>query len=331
MGLTWRIEADGEDISDRISGALEKIDVVDKSGVDSDKLTLTLANNPRDPFEVPSDGAALDVYLGLNEDPSLLGTFVVSEVDVAGAPHKMTIKAAAQPEVETDGGMSSLLAMKSRSWEPQTFGDLLESIANEHGLRPAVSTSVASIQLPHIDQRNESDAHLMTRMGRQYGVLVKPAGGRLVGVIEGTGKTAAGDPMPRFSFTMSDVTKYKASLSGTWSTPKVIAQWHSVVSLATHEVVVGDEDSSNVIRLQQGFGSEAEARAAAQATANRKVRDSRKLSLTMPGDVNLAAEVVVETSEFPPGANGTWVANSVKHQFSKAGYKCQIECAGQVE
>ena len=40
-------------------------------------------------------------------------------------------------------------------WEPHTLGDLIDVIAQEHKMQPAISDILKDISLPHIDQINE--------------------------------------------------------------------------------------------------------------------------------------------------------------------------------
>jgi uncharacterized protein len=44
-----------------------------------------------------------------------------------------------------------------------------------------VAESLAGIHVTHLDQTEESDLHLLTRLAREHGALAK-AGGRLSGV-----------------------------------------------------------------------------------------------------------------------------------------------------
>jgi phage protein D len=58
-------------------------------------------------------------------------------------------------------GHSTLQSQKMRSFDAGiTLGDLVSTVAAEHGLIPAVDASLAGIQLEHTDQLSESDMNL---------------------------------------------------------------------------------------------------------------------------------------------------------------------------
>jgi hypothetical protein len=61
-----------------------------------------------------------------------------------------------------------------------------------------VSQQLALIAIEHIDQSNESDLHLLTRLARQHGAVSKPVAGFLVFVFKGEAKSATGQQLPGF-------------------------------------------------------------------------------------------------------------------------------------
>ena len=52
-----------------------------------------------------------------------------------------------------------------------------------------------TIHLPHLDQSNESDLHLLTRLARRWDYVFKLLGKRLVFVPAGRGLAASGEPV----------------------------------------------------------------------------------------------------------------------------------------
>jgi hypothetical protein len=55
---------------------------------------------------------------------------------------------------------------------------------------------LALIAIEHIDQSNESDLHLLTRLARQHGAVSKPVAGFRGFVSKGEAKSATGQQLP---------------------------------------------------------------------------------------------------------------------------------------
>ena len=70
------------------------------------------------------------------------------------------------------------------------LGDLIKTIGREYGLDARVAEELAKIILPHVDQTDESDLHLLTRLGERYDAAARPANGRLVFARRGAAMSA---------------------------------------------------------------------------------------------------------------------------------------------
>jgi phage protein D len=78
--------------------------------------------------------------------------------------------------------------------ESKDLGVLYDFVAeaSKHSLIPKVSGDLADIVLSHLDQTNESDMHLLTRLAKDYGAIAKPSAGNLIFALQGLAKSVSG-------------------------------------------------------------------------------------------------------------------------------------------
>ena len=113
-------------------------------------------------------------------------------------------------------------------------------IAGQHGLEPVVASDVAAIALPHVDQVDESDIAVLTRVTRPHDAVAKPGGGRLVVARRAQGRSATGEAMPEVALTPREVTSWGASaLALREPAGSVVATWRDRAGGVDREVQVG--------------------------------------------------------------------------------------------
>jgi phage protein D len=206
----YRIIANSADITATVRQRLVSLRIIDESGVHSDRFELILADHdPLNAIQLPSTGAELDVSIGYDGAARRMGLFIVDEVELSGPPRQMRISAKASPHDVTPTGITALQTQRSRSWPLNTtISAMVTAIANDHGLKPAVAAALGSIQLPHIDQTNESDINLLTRVARDHDAVAKPGGGRLVMVPRAASKSASGAFLGQTVLAPADVSSW---------------------------------------------------------------------------------------------------------------------------
>lgn len=329
MGLTafrptFRVTVDGEDVTSILAARLSSLRLTDSAGVESDSLEITLTDHmPIARLEIPPTGAEIRVALGYLFAAKDMGLFIADSVEVEGPPDQMRIRATASVHGATTGGKTALTEQKTRSWDAgTTIATLVETIAGEHGLEPGVSESLAAVGLPHIDQIDESDLNLVTRIARDYDAIAKPGGGRLVMAKRGESLTVAGEAMPTVALRPPQVTRWRFRQSLRASAGQVVASYRDQDAAEDVEVTAGD--GTPIKRLRQRHPDEASAQAAADAEFNRAKRAGTQLSIELPGDPDLVAEGRVVLAGFRPGVNGEWLVTRVVHSIDSGGYRCSV-------
>lgn len=327
MGLrpTFRIEANGSDITDIAARRLVSLDLTDEAGYRSDEVTIVLAD-PASEIELPEKGAELSVWLGYDDANTLMGVYVVDEITVAFPPRQLSVKAKASPQATgSPSGYVPLQTQFTRSWNAgTTLGDMARRIAGDHGLRAVIDADLDAIELPHVDQVDESNVNLLTRLARVYDATAKPAAGRLIIARRATGISATGEDIPPVVLRPKQITRARATISGRFTHGQVIATYRDQAAAADVEVPVGQGEP--VRRLRHSFTSREEAEAAAAAEIARGQRGERKLTVSCPGDPDLQAEGLLVMLECGAGIDGAWTISKVRHSLSSSGYTCDIEC-----
>lgn len=323
---TWRILANQADITSTIARRFVSLSMTDESGMDSDMLEITLSDaDPLAPVQIPPTGAELELFLGYDGIEQRMGLFVCDEVELAGWPGEMVIRARAAVYDKSKGGKSDLQTQKTRSWEKGTkLGGLVAKIAKEHGLVPAVAASLTSIVLPHIDQADESDINLLIRLAKKYDAIVKPAAGKLVLAKRGESKTTGGESIPAVALTPQHCSSWRMTMSKRETAGMVVAYWHAVKEAKRNEVKVGSGEP--VRRIKQYYPTQEMALAAARADLQRRQRGQRTVSLTVAGRPSYVADAPLTLSGFRPGVDGEWLISRVTHRVDAGGgYVCDVE------
>lgn len=323
---TFKILANQADITATIADRFISLSLTDAAGMESDMLEITLSDNdPLAPIAIPPTGAELQLFLGYDGLNVPMGMFVCDEVELAGWPGEMVIRARAATYNKSKGGKSDLQTQKSRSWPKGTkLGDMVAKIAKEHGMESAVASSLKSIPLPHIDQADESDINLLVRLAKKYDAVVKPGDGKLVLAKRGESKSVSGEQLPPVLLVPGDCASWRMVISKRETAGMVVAYWHAVKQAKRNEVKVGKGEP--VRRLKSYYPTEEMALAAARADLQRRQRGQETWSGSVTGSPVIAAEAPLGLSGFRPGVDGDWLLSRVVHRLDKSsGYTCDLE------
>ncbi len=288
------------------------IEVTDAAGFESDELLLVL-DDVRSQIERPREGAEYELSLGFREwgPPLYVGTYIFEEIERSGYERTLTLVAKAADHAET------LKEPKTRAWEGKTFGEIAGEIAKEHNLKLVIVDNLANHAIPYVAQTEESDQHLLTRMGRRIGAVIAPKDGHLLVTERSSGKTASGKQLPPIYVTpdrlISD-SAYYVRIKPRSRYSKVKAKWQDRAAGKTRQVALKAALKGPSMTLREVFQSEGDARKAAQA----KVRELRagegELSLKMVGDPRARAEVpILGVGVSPDVDDHPWITSTVTH------------------
>ena len=186
----YRLSVNGQDITPKLGGRLIELRLSESRGEEADQLSLTL-DDADGRMAIPPKGATIDVQLGWAGQLVDKGSFVVDETEHSGAPDRISIRA------RSANMGQSLRQRTSRSWHNTTLGAIVQALALDNDLPARIAPTLAQLPVQHLDQTNESDLHLLTRLARQHDAVATIKKGQLIFLPINSRTTASGKPPPR--------------------------------------------------------------------------------------------------------------------------------------
>lgn len=328
MRPLFRLDIGGNDVTGPVSDRVLSIKVNDEAGQKSDTLDITLDDRDNK-LAIPAARAEMRLWLGYDEgELNYMGRYTIDEVALKSNPATMTIRGKASdssPEFK---------ASKTRSWHLQTIGEIVSTIAAEHSLTPAVHTSYTSKVIDHIDQENESDGHFLTRLGKLYGAVAKPADGRLLFIPEGQGISTSGQALSAATITKEELTAISATIKERGTYSGVITRYRDKetnreVEVETTEAWQSYLGAGPVFRDKKLYTSRDMAEQAGKAELDRLRGGTVQIDFTMPGRPDIFAERPIKLEGVRSPLAGDWIVKTVSHTFGAAGLQTKVSAGSK--
>ena len=316
---SFKVIANDKNITDLIADRFIELRITDEVNQKSDLLSIRLDDGDNK-IVVPSNDVELTVELGYDGKLEKMGVFSGLELVFLGPPDIVVIRASA---MNLRKGMK---AKKSRSFENISFGDLMSTIANEHGYTALVDDFIASIVFPYIAQTNETDWQLINRLTRDYDAFIKASGGKLVVAMrDGKKSLATQGQLPVVEVDRSDVEKWDIKHNDKTKIKSVKAKWYDKGSALMSVYEAGSGEPK--IELKKTYDSEAQAKLAAEAKLKRMHRLEKTGRVTMAGRTALVAMGTLSLKNgFRENLKGEYTLNRVDHVLSASrGYRCECD------
>lgn len=335
MKPDWAIRANGKDVTQAFWPHLISIRVRDESKDEADTLTLTLANANLD-LAPPTQGDELEVLMGYQNALLAVGKFVVDKVTTQGPPDQLVIACKSAAFAKPHGGVSMepWLVRKTRSWEAGTLDTIAKTIAGEHGVELVAPADLLAMATPHLDQTEQEDTALLYALIEPRGYLVKVAEGKLILARQSAGNSTnarTGATVPAVTIRKGQVSTYVGEWGERQVYDKVISHWHDPATGVTNYETAGE--GSRTFRFVNPAPDQATARDWAKGSLAKYQRQGGKMSLTMPGRVDLQSEQLVTLEEFPYPLSASptqaaiakqWILKSVEHVLSRSGFTTSV-------
>lgn len=316
----WRLILDGKDLTERVAPRLLEITLTEARGGEADQLDLVIHDHDGR-MALPRRGVDLSFALGWR-DAGLIdkGTFRVDEVEHSGAPDIITVRSRSADLTH------KMRVRRERSWHGVTLGAIVRNLAGEHGLRANVAAALNGITVDHLDQANESDMNLLTRLGRRFDAIATVKAGTLLFAPIGSGMTATGKPLPAAAIRRAEGDQHRYSVVDRDTYSGVRAYWNDKAGARRKSVLVGDDQNAKQIR--ETYSSEKIAREHADAEFKRLKRGAARLEYTLAvGRADLYPEQHVTVAGFKPAIDGdTWLIDKLTHTVSgSSGFTTKLE------
>ncbi|MCD7096973.1 phage late control D family protein [Stenotrophomonas sp. MMGLT7] len=309
----WKVVLDGQDLTARIAPRLIDLTLTECRGGEADQLDLVIHDHDGR-MALPKRGVTLSVAIGW-QGAGLVnkGTFRVDEVEHAGAPDIITIRARSTDLTR------QMRSRRERSWHASTLGAVLRNLAGEHGLKASIAAALASIAIDHLDQVNESDVALLTRLGQRYDAVATVKAGTLLFAPVGSGTTPGGTALPQARITRADGDRHRYSVEDRNEYSGCKCFWNDRKRAKRKQVLVGSDD--NAFTVRETFKSEAMARQQARSKWQQLQRGAAKFIYQLAlGRADLYPEQQVTVSGFKPEIDGqAWLIVQATHGISGDG------------
>ena len=315
----YRIIVDGIERTHIFQGRLISLTLRDNRGQEADQLDIE-ASDHDGKLNLPPKGAVINIAFGWKDELVDKGQFIVDNVEHNGPPDKLTIRA------HSANFRAGLKSQKTRSWDKTTLGGLVATIAADHDLTPAVSADLAATAIDHLDQTNESDMHLLTRLGQKYGAIAAFKSGRILFIPEGQGKTASGQAMATLIITRGDGDSHsyqESDRNGRYT--GVQANWHDLDQAKEQSFVIGK--AGYLKTLRQPYPTPEEAMDAANAEWERINRSGSSMRITLAyGRADIIPETPVRLLGWKaPIDEQAWHTGNVTHTLSDNGFTTSVD------
>lgn len=316
----FRLTVDGSDIAQLISPRLMSLQLTDNRGLEADQLDLTLSDHDG-LLVIPPRGAVVRLWLGWS-DTGLVdkGSYIVDETEHSGAPDVLNIRA------RSADLRKGLKTKRERSWSTTTLGKVLGDIAQGNGLTATISGVLGGLAIAQLDQANESDANLLTRLGEDFDAVATVKAGCLVCMPAGGGKTASGLDLPHITLTRADGDQHRFLQADRDSYDGVRAYYYDVNSAKKQEAIAGGGE--NLKDLRHTYSDRKAALRAARAELNRLQRGAATLSYTLArGRPDLIPELTYTLQGVKSEIDEIiWYGGNVQHSLTAdAGYTMSLE------
>lgn len=309
----FRLTVDGLDIAHVISPRLMSLELTDNRGVEADQLSLALSDHDG-LLSIPPKGAVLRLWLGWS-DTGLVdkGSYTVDETEHSGAPDVLSIRARS---ADLRKGLKS---KRERSWSNTTLGEVLGDIATGNGLTATVASGLGGLPIQQLDQANESDANLISRLGEEFDTVASIKAGCLLCLPAGGGKTTSGLELPHITLTRAEGDQHRYLQADRDSYDGVRAYYYDINSAKKQEIIAGGGD--NLKDLRHSYSDQQSALRAARAEFKRLQRGSATLSYTLAkGRADMIPELTYTLQGVKAEIDAIiWYGGNVQHSLTADG------------
>ena len=311
---------EGNDIAQRISPRLISLELTDNPGLEADQLSITLSDHDG-MLAIPAKGARLQLWLGWS-DTGLVdkGSYTVDEIEHSGAPDVLSIRA------RSADLRKGLKTKRERSWSNTTLGEVLGDIATGNGLTATVASGLGGMPIQQLDQANESDANLISRLGEAFDAVASIKAGCLLCLPAGGGKTVSGLELPHITLSRADGDQHRYLQADRDSYNGVRAYYYDINRAQKQEAIAGGGD--NLKDLRHSYSDQQSALRAARAAFKRLQRGSATLSYTLArGRADLIPELTYTLQGVKAEIDAIiWYGGNVQHRLTAdGGYTLSLE------
>jgi len=245
------------------------------------------------------------------------GSFDVDTVECSGPPDIVRIKATALP-----GGVSIKREKRTKTWEKIRLKSLAADIAARAKLKLVYEHSDNPLY-DRLSQSSQTDLAFLLDLCKKEGAALKITGGKLVIFEESVFEQRA----PIVDVDRSDVTSFSFNWSSSVAAYRACQLTYTDAKNKTYKVTYtppGAPKTGPILKITESVSSEAEGLRIARNRLREQNKEYGRGSLSMPGNVMMAAGVTIHIVGWGR-YNGKYIVDSAVHTVDGSGYRTDIE------
>lgn len=313
-----QIIIDDKEVAGLFYSRLIKASIRDEPGQSSDMATIELDDSNND-LDAPREKAKIEINLGFLETGLRpRGVYELQNIQFSGdsGGEKMILQAKA-------ADLRRALKGSNRKYhEDTTYGEIVRELAKRAKLEAVIDPTLDKI--PISEFQDQSDIDFLTRLSDEHDAVIKPAGGKLVAIKRGSGKSASGRTLPPLIVRKSDCDGWSIEPDGRVEFGTVKTGYIDQKTGKRIEEHYDTGLSGPVFVLPDIAANKEKARSTAEAEARRLNRNTGDGYFRLYGRPEAMAEQPLVAEGFRAEINGEWRAESVEEEFGDNGYLTTI-------
>lgn len=325
----FSISAEGSDITDEIRENLINLQLTDYGGGQkkSDQVSISIVSEHLD---LPKRGAKIEVGLGFGQELVDKGTYVVDAVHSGGTGQRIIQIVARAFSKSNAYGHSTVQSQRLRSFDNISLGDLLNTVATEHGLTPRVPSELANKMLVHVDQIHESDMNMVTRLASAAGAVSKISHDYWILTPREAITTISGGDLKKYTVRrdMTTTWEYHSNSnhpdSSSGGSGTQVISYYDLGTGTNKSITIGSGEP--VMHYDQPTLADAQELASAFSTTSKKKLVG--MSVTMPAELeimDLTAQCLITTEGFGTVEDRDWHISKLDFSLTPQGLSVNME------
>lgn len=313
-----QLTADDQPLNDQVLARLMTLSITDNKSMDADELSLTLDDHDG-ALELPKRGVVLQCWLGY-ADAGVhdMGIYIVDSSEWSGSPDTISIKA------KSADFKSALKSGRSQSYHNVTLGNIADDVAKRHTLELTIKPELATIDVGHVDQTDESDINLLTRLCHQYGAAVNIKHGKLLIFTANANVSASGHALDLTVITRQTGDQFRYSVEDRQADYDNVSASYQDKDAAKRKTVSAGESTKTkgkTKKLKGAYKSKQAATSAANSEAKRIKEQRAKFSInTAYAYPAVTTESPITLQRFKAEIDALkWTVDRAVHSYSKSG------------
>lgn len=320
-----KLTADDEPLNEQVLSRLMTLSITDNKNLDADELSITLDDHDG-ALELPKRGVKLQCWMGFADTGVHdMGTYIVDSSEWGGAPDTISVKA------KSADFKSSLKAGRSESYHNVTLGKIADDVAKRQQLELSIKPELATIDVGHVDQTDESDINLLTRLCHQYGAVVNIKHGKLLIFTANANVSASGHPLSLTIITRQTGDSYRYSVEDRQGDYDNVAASYQDKDAAKRKTVDADESAKTkgkTKKLKGAYKSKKAAKSAADSESKRIKEQQAKFGITTAyAYPAITTESPIQLQGFKAEIDAlSWTVDKATHNYGKSsGLSTQLD------